>query len=96
MIINIKRSVAFSLSFCFATLSLAHSGHVHKAPLVACDSLNRGELCSYTVGKNKVYKGTCQRFEKTLMCVRNQPIEYLNPLNNSKLENIQSKTLQKP
>ena len=92
-ITTIKFSV-FSLALCFTTLTFAHSGHVHKAPLIACSSLNKDELCSYTVGKTKRYKGTCQLFEKTLMCVRNQPIEYLSPLTDSKRESIESKTLQ--
>ena len=46
------------------------------------------------VGKDKTYKGTCQLFEKTLMCVRNQPIKYLSPVTDSKLESIESKTLK--
>lgn len=93
MKITTTRFAAFSLSLCFTTLSFAHSGHVHKAPLIACQSLSKGEPCRYMVGKDKIYKGTCQMFEKTLMCVRNQPIEYLSPLAVSKLESIESKTL---
>lgn len=45
------------------------------------------------VGKDKIYKGTCQMFEETLMCVRNQPIEYLSPVTGSKIESI-DKTLK--
>ena len=49
-------------------------------------------------GGDKVYKGTCQLFEETLMCVRNQPIEYLTPLYDPKLASVkdnESITLQK-
>lgn len=93
MKITTTRFAAFSLSLCFTTFSLAHSGHVHKAPLIACQSLSKGESCRYMVGKDKIYKGTCQMFEETLMCVRNQPIEYLSPITGSKIESI-DKTLK--
>lgn len=88
MKITTPRFAAFSLSLCFTTLGSAHSGHVHKAPLISCQSLNKGEPCRYMVGKDKIYKGTCQIFEKTLMCVRNQPIQYLVPLSDPKLTSI--------
>ena len=98
MKIDLTRLAVVSLSLCFTSLSFAHSGHVHKAPLIACQSLSKGESCRYMVGKDKVYKGTCQLFEETLMCVRNQPIEYLTPLSDPELASVkdnESITLQK-
>ena len=50
------------------------------------------------IGKDKLYKGSCQLFEETLMRVRNQPIEYLTSLSNPKLASVkdnESKILQK-
>ena len=89
---NITSIVVFSLSLCFASLNFAHDGHVHKAPLIACKSLSKGELCSYIVSKDKVFKGTCQLFDTELMCVRNQPIEDLSPLENKQLGEYKDKS----
>lgn len=52
----------------------AHDSHTHSAPWQACESKQKSAQCSYTNGENDLFKGSCQLFSETLMCVRNQPI----------------------
>lgn len=52
----------------------AHDSHTHSAPWQACESKQKSAQCSYSNGENDLFKGSCQLFSETLMCVRNQPI----------------------
>lgn len=58
--------------------TLAHSGHIHDEAIEICQQKQTGDACSYLVGDKKRFTGSCQSFNAVLMCVRNQPIEYLS------------------
>ena len=57
-----------------STTADAHDGHVHKAPWQACETKQLSNACSYENGNGDLFRGSCQLFTGTLMCVRNQPI----------------------
>ncbi|TYK65113.1 hypothetical protein [Colwellia echini] len=54
----------------------AHDSHTHSAPWQACETKAKAEQCSYTNGAGDLFKGSCQLFSESLMCVRNEPIIY--------------------
>ena len=63
-----------------STVVSAHDSHTHKAPWQACEEKQKSDQCSFTNGDDDLFKGTCQSFKKTLMCVRNQPIIHAEDL----------------
>jgi hypothetical protein len=66
--------IAASLMLVSSFFASAHDSHTHSAPWQACESKQKSAQCSYTNGENDLFKGSCQMFSETLMCVRNQPI----------------------
>ncbi|AWB58691.1 hypothetical protein [Colwellia sp. Arc7-D] len=66
--------IAASLMLLSSFVASAHDSHTHSAPWQACESKQKSAQCSYTNGENDLFKGSCQMFSETLMCVRNQPI----------------------
>ena len=64
-------------SFVFSSESYAHNGHVFDASINACRALSVSDECQYESGGDKRFKGTCQVFNGTKLCVRNQPIEFI-------------------
>ena len=70
----------FIITLCNIKLANAHDSHTHTAPWQACENIQKTEQCSYTNGDGDLFKGTCQLFNKVLMCVRNQPIIYVEDL----------------
>ena len=62
------------LAMMLSTTAEAHDGHVHKAPWQACETKQLSNACSYENGNGDLFRGSCQLFTGTLMCVRNQPI----------------------
>ena len=64
-------------SFVFSSQSYAHNGHVFDASINACRALSVSDECQYESGGDKRFKGTCQVFNGTKLCVRNQPIEFI-------------------
>lgn len=52
----------------------AHNGHIHEAPWHACEAKQLSNACAYKNGEGDLFKGSCQSFSGSLMCVRNQPI----------------------
>ncbi|MDO6567624.1 hypothetical protein Q4561_11200 [Alteromonas sp. 1_MG-2023] len=63
-----------------SSVVLAHSGHIHDDAVLACKAKTKGDTCSYIVADTKRYKGSCQIFNENRLCVRNKPIEYLQPV----------------
>lgn len=74
MNINSLSAIVFIMLMSSPTTIHAHDSHTHAAPWQACEEKNKSSQCSYTNGENDLFKGTCQLFSDTLMCVRNQPI----------------------
>jgi hypothetical protein len=64
----------FTMLFFSVSTVNAHESHTHTALWQACEDKQKAEICSYTNGDGDLFKGTCQLFSETLMCVRNQPI----------------------
>lgn len=79
---NIKNLVAVVLTIVFSSVFTvsAHDSHTHTAPWKACEEKKKSEQCSYTNGDEDLFKGSCQLFSESLMCVRNQPIIYAEEL----------------
>lgn len=76
-----------SLGIALATFTLfgsfaanAHDSHTHSAPWQACENKKKLAQCSFTNGDGDIFKGSCQVFSETLMCVRNQPIIHADAL----------------
>jgi hypothetical protein len=65
------------LAMACSTTVLAHSGHIHNEAFEACETKTKGEACSYLVANTQRYKGSCQVFNLKTLCVRSEPIEYL-------------------
>lgn len=65
------------LAMACTTTVLAHSGHIHNEAFEACETKTKGEACSYLVANTQRYKGSCQVFNLKTLCVRSEPIEYL-------------------
>ncbi|MBU2869654.1 hypothetical protein [Colwellia sp. E2M01] len=59
--------------------AFAHDSHTHSAPWQACETKNKAAQCSYENGNGDLFRGSCQVFSESLMCVRNQPIVYAKP-----------------
>ena len=57
----------------------AHSGPLNEIAVKACDAKARSEACQYEGMHNDLYVGSCQYMSTTLMCVRNQPIQEIEP-----------------
>lgn len=70
-------SLVTLLAMACSTTVLAHSGHIHNEAFEACETKTKGEACSYLVAKTQRYKGSCQVFNLKTLCVRSEPIEYL-------------------
>ena len=81
--------IAVSLMLLSTFVASAHDSHTHSAPWQACESKKKSAQCSYTNGENDLFKGSCQMFSETLMCVRNEPIIHKEDLaeNANKLAN---------
>ena len=73
---NINNLVTMVLTTLFSSVFSvsAHDSHTHTAPWEACEEKNKSEQCSYTNGDGDLFRGSCQLFSESLMCVRNQPI----------------------
>ncbi len=68
------------LAITCSTTVLAHSGHIHNEAFEACKTKTKGEACQYLVANTQRYKGSCQVFNLKTICVRSEPIEYLQTL----------------
>ena len=55
----------------------AHSGPLNEIAIKACVSKEKSQMCQYEGGHNDLYIGTCQYMADNLMCVRNQPIQFI-------------------
>lgn len=51
----------------------AHENH-NEAPWAACEAQQQNSSCEFSDGHGDLYRGSCQVFSDSLMCVRNQPI----------------------
>tara|TARA_R110000744_G_scaffold35132_1_gene81588 strand:+ start:13125 stop:13409 length:285 start_codon:yes stop_codon:yes gene_type:complete len=79
---NIKNLCIVTVT-CIASLAFtasAHDSHTHSAPWQACENKQKTAQCSFTNGDEDLFKGSCQMFSETLMCVRNQPIIHADAL----------------
>ncbi|WP_426370073.1 hypothetical protein [Pseudocolwellia sp. HL-MZ7] len=82
---TIKFRKALTLLACsalFFTLGQAnaHSGPLNEIAVKACTSKEKSQMCQYEGGHNDLYLGTCQYMADELMCVRNQPIQLIKPV----------------
>lgn len=69
----------FVLYLCLvSTKSFAHSGHIFSHAIEACENKQISQKCSYIVGGEKYYTGTCQVLNEVKMCVRNQPVKTID------------------
>ena len=58
----------------------AHGGNLSEPALQACEDKKRSQECKYEGHHDDLYIGTCQYVsEDILICVRNKPIQHLNP-----------------
>lgn len=57
----------------------AHSGPLNAIAVKACNEKEKSDACEYEGGHNDLYIGTCQYMASALMCVRNQPIQKVEP-----------------
>ncbi|WP_282146294.1 hypothetical protein [Alteromonas stellipolaris] len=73
-------SLVTVLAMAYSTTVLAHSGHIHNEAFEACKTKTKGEACHYLVADTQRYKGSCQVFNLKTLCVRSEPIEYLQSL----------------
>ena len=64
----------------YSSAVLPHSGHIHDEAFQACKAKFKGDKCSYIVDDAKRFTGSCQIFNAKSVCVRNKPIEYLEPV----------------
>lgn len=71
--------ISFNI-FIIAPTVFAHDSHSHSAPWLACEDKQKSEKCSYSNGSGDVFKGSCQAFSESLMCVRNEPIIHAEQL----------------
>ncbi len=74
------RSLPLALGLASSVLSNgahAHSGVPNTLPWQACESSRLGSACSYSTDTAR-YSGSCQAISGSLMCVRQNPIEYLS------------------
>ncbi len=55
----------------------AHSGPLNELAIKACAIKEKSQMCRYEGGHNDLYIGTCQYMADQLMCVRNQPIKFI-------------------
>jgi hypothetical protein len=63
-----------------AGLAGAHGGSLNQQALDACLEKQHSEGCQYEGHHNDLYIGTCQYVsEEDLICVRNKPIQSINP-----------------
>jgi len=72
------------------TTANAHDSHTHEAPWQACAQKQIKEECEYTNGSKDLFKGSCQLFNKSLMCVRNEPILYFKDLSTKAKEQVRT------
>lgn len=61
----------------------AHAGPLNELALQACDQKVKSQACRYEGEHKDLYLGTCQYMGESLMCVRNQPIQQLEPASKS-------------
>ncbi|MGB2740859.1 MAG: hypothetical protein WBC60_09950 [Cognaticolwellia sp.] len=80
--INLKSFRVILLTFAIfgSYAASAHDSHTHSAPWQACENKQKSAQCSFTNGDDDLFKGSCQVFTDTLMCVRNQPIIHVETL----------------
>lgn len=91
----IRKTVWWVMGVLFVFSSLivnAHDSHRHSAPWKVCENKKLVDPCEYTNGKKDLYKGTCQAFNGSLMCVRNKPIIH-SVLSDQKVEKVSLKWL---
>lgn len=69
----------------------AHENH-NAAPWAACEAQKRDSSCAFTDGHGDLYRGSCQVFSGSLMCVRNQPIVRNEGEAGAKFQAMQSHT----
>lgn len=63
-----------------ASVVHAHSGTLNRVALDVCGNKSKSQACQYEGGHNDLYIGTCQYIsEDALTCVRNQPIQKIDP-----------------
>ena len=74
-----KALMLLASSALFFTLGQAnaHSGPLNELAIKACAIKEKSQMCQYEGGHNDLYIGTCQYMADQLMCVRNQPIQFI-------------------
>jgi hypothetical protein len=78
--LNLKKSsiitiiASLTLSSVWTPLVWAHNAALSDQPVLACEIKTLKDKCSYTNKSGDLYRGSCQSFNDTLMCVRNLPI----------------------
>ncbi|WP_426357765.1 hypothetical protein ACPUVO_15095 [Pseudocolwellia sp. HL-MZ19] len=80
MAIKLKNSLTFiPVALLFFTLGYAnaHLGPLNEIAVKACATKEKSQMCQYEGGHNDLYLGTCQYMADELMCVRNQPIQFI-------------------
>lgn len=60
-----------------STASYSHNGQPNLLPWHACEEKALDNECSYKTS-TKIYNGSCRSINNALMCVRNQPLIYIN------------------
>lgn len=76
MAITSKLLTVLSFTLFFITsYSHAHTASTNKAAWEVCENKVKSESCQYTGHHDDLYIGSCQVISKSMLCVRNQPIQ---------------------
>ncbi len=70
-----QMAAAMLLVLMAAPTAMAHQGHTNSAPWEACHEHSLGDLCAWNDTEGSLYQGTCRDVGKSLLCIRNKPIQ---------------------
>ena len=86
---NTLRVLAVCTLLLTASVAHAHSGPLNKVAVEVCAQKVKSQACQYEGGHSDLYIGTCQYMSETdLICVRNQPIQKIEPDNSHSSINL--------
>ncbi|MBU2952676.1 hypothetical protein [Marinobacter sp. F3R08] len=81
-------SLAFFGLLAIGGQAWSHSGPLNTAALEVCQEKSRSQACQYHGHHNDLYIGTCQYVsDEDLICVRNKPVQKLDPAQKNSGEN---------